>query len=177
MQEFFIGQKFYYILPETGDTVFAELKLFENDYLYLKDAYNRVLKGKKYYVGRSVFLVTKSTEDYVVGQKFYRKVSGTNGKITASIEKIEGEFLYLRDNYKQLNKINKKNVGRTWKLVSNTIKSKPVYNKDYFIWQIPGDNEEYLSEQEHYEMLGNIHKNSEDGAGVEREIPEFKLKK
>ena len=105
-------------------------------------------------------------DEFYIGQKFYYKSPKTGKFRLAQLEKIEGTTLYLKDSLGQRYKVEKYYVGI----------SLHIYNEHYNAWHVEG-NEEYLIEQDQEKVLGNTHKNSEDGAGVEREIPEFKLKK
>jgi len=56
MQEFYIGQRFYYIDSKTHKKVYIRLTAYDDEYLYFKFPNGKRYSCKKYFVNKTVFV-------------------------------------------------------------------------------------------------------------------------
>lgn len=56
MQEFYIGQEFYYKDPQNGKRIYLKLVAYKDDVLYLKTPYGQKYAVKKYYLNKTLFI-------------------------------------------------------------------------------------------------------------------------
>lgn len=134
----------------------------------------RFYKGQKFYCmldGVTVIELVLDSED----ADFLYFVLSSGDKLKFSIYQVNRSIFLseeaLYEAFKECTIPKPTITGRRW-VHPDEIPDNAVYNYYYHMWQIPGDNAEYIKQKD-WERDHNLHKEQL----IEREIPEFKLKK